>query len=925
MKNVSGELEKQNKKYPYVFSIVMAVYNCAPFIRETLDSVVKQNLSRFFEYENGRKTGRILTFDEAVEVIAVDDGSTDGTGEILDEYGERYKNFKIIHKENGGVASARNEGLRHASGKYINFLDSDDKLSPNVLTDVLYFFEENYDKTDIVTIPIYFFDAFRAPHWQNYKFGKKSRVADLYNEYDCPLMFVNASFFKAEAVKGHTFDSRLVCGEDIKFINEIIGEKMTLGLLVSCRYFYRRRSEGEESLIQTSKKKYGWYFDYFEHLVDYTAGLARKKWGYIPLYFQNVLVCDIKWRFLNDYEKTALSLLGEEGYERYKKRLFDSLSYFDDSVILAQRGIYMEHKCMMLEKKYGRLPERCVYPDDVRLRYGDTLLFWLSSCYTMIDFIEVRDGVLYLEGYTTVMGLGDDENVSVYLSVKRKGESESELVPTRLLPRDASTYKLSEVLFRALSFRAELPLSDIEWAELSIVCLYNGHRIVKKDIRYGRFSPIGAEYNRSFYYKDGYLVTRKDHFIYVETCTLRERLRRSRRFITRLFTSEHRGDKKAAFALIGAKVASFFKRRKLWLIMDRPEAGGDNGEAFFRYLCEIRPKGIDFRFVIERDSPDFNRLSEYGKVVAYRSHEHKMLYLLSDAVISSHADEFILYPFHPDFMPPYRSYISDKRFIFLQHGITKSDASRFFSRYRINADGFVTAAVPEYNSIVEGNYFYPEERVWLTGFARYDYLYNDPRKVIAVMPTWRAYLVNGYQSLSDKKLSESEFYSFYRALFTDERLRRALSASGCEMKLKLHPRMEIYRNLFEREGVFNLYPSEESYREIFAEGSLLVTDYSSVSMDFAYLGKPLVYCQFDRESFYSGEHTLDEGYFSEERDGFGKVAYDLDSAVSAIISCIESGFTVEDEYRLRAEAFFAYRDSKNSKRIFEKILSLDEK
>ena len=909
--------------YRYVFSIVMAVYNCAPFLGETLDSVIKQNLSRLYEYKGGKRTNRIIPFSEAVELIAVDDGSTDGSGEILDRYAALYPNIKVIHKENGGVASARNEGLRHAEGKYINFLDSDDKLSPNVLSSVNGFFEENYDRVDVVTIPIYFFDAFSAPHWQNYKFSKRSRVVDLYNEYDSPLMFVNASFFKAESVKGMSFDSGLVCGEDIKFISEILAEKMTLGLLSGCRYFYRRRSEGEESLIQSSKKKLGWYFDYFENLVDWCIDFAEARWGTVPLYYQNILVCDLKWRFLNEYEQTALTLLGKEGFERYKSVLYASLRHFDDKVILAQRGIYMEHKYMMLEKKYSRLPEKCIYSDDVRLRYGDTLLWWLSSCYTVIDFIDIRDGKLFVEGYTTVLGISEDEPFDVYLSVRKRGEREPILFPTKKQPRDASFYKLSETLFRAESFLCELPLSDIDWAELSIVCIWDGNRIVKKDIRYGSYSPIGNEYGRAYYYSDGYLVTRKEHFLYVEVCTRREHLRRARRFVFGLFRSERRGDKKAALALIGAAIYRFFKRRRLWLIMDRPDSAGDNGEALFRYLRETKPKGVDVRFVLERSSPDFKRLREYGKVVPYRSHKHKMLYLISDAVISSHADEFVIYPFHRDFMPPYRNYVSKKPFIFLQHGITKADLSRFFSVYKINARGFVTAGERERDSILSDGYHYSAERVWLTGFARYDYLENKPQRVIAVMPTWRAYLVDGYLKLPDRRLLDSDFYRFYKALFSDVRLAEALKSRGYEMRLKLHPRMAEYRELFEREGVFDLYPEDKAYREIIAEGSLLVTDYSSVSFDFAYLEKPLIYCQFDRAAFYSGDHTVREGYFDERRDGFGEVTETVEDTVDRIISYLDTDCKPKEEYIRRKNSFFAFSDRENSKRIVGKILEIN--
>ena len=102
-------------KNDYIFSIIIAVYNSAPFLRETLDSVIAQRVEGFYRYKNGAKTDEPIERERVYQVIAVDDGSTDTSGEICDEYSAKYPNFTVIHKVNGGVASARNLGM-------INFL-----------------------------------------------------------------------------------------------------------------------------------------------------------------------------------------------------------------------------------------------------------------------------------------------------------------------------------------------------------------------------------------------------------------------------------------------------------------------------------------------------------------------------------------------------------------------------------------------------------------------------------------------------------------------------------------------------------------------------------------------------------------------------------------------------------------------------------
>lgn len=101
--------ECMGTKMEYLVSIIIPIYNVEKYLDKCLESILGQTL-------------------ESIQVILVDDGGSDRSGEIADSYAEQYDNFLVIHKENGGPAHARNVGLRHAKGKYTLFLDSDDTL-----------------------------------------------------------------------------------------------------------------------------------------------------------------------------------------------------------------------------------------------------------------------------------------------------------------------------------------------------------------------------------------------------------------------------------------------------------------------------------------------------------------------------------------------------------------------------------------------------------------------------------------------------------------------------------------------------------------------------------------------------------------------------------------------------------------------------
>lgn len=99
-------------------SVIVPVYNVEQYIEKCVDSLISQTLPN-------------------IEIILVDDGSTDKSAEISDAYAKEHSNIKVIHKENGGLGSARNAGMKVANGKYIGFVDSDDYVSERMYKTLL--------------------------------------------------------------------------------------------------------------------------------------------------------------------------------------------------------------------------------------------------------------------------------------------------------------------------------------------------------------------------------------------------------------------------------------------------------------------------------------------------------------------------------------------------------------------------------------------------------------------------------------------------------------------------------------------------------------------------------------------------------------------------------------------------------------------
>ena len=111
-------------------SVIVPVYNVEKYLEQCLNSIVEQ------------------TFTGDFEIICVDDGSTDKSSEILDEYAKKYPNIKVIHQNNQGLSGARNTALKYVTGKYTMFVDSDDYLKTNAMEELYKYAEER--KADLV-------------------------------------------------------------------------------------------------------------------------------------------------------------------------------------------------------------------------------------------------------------------------------------------------------------------------------------------------------------------------------------------------------------------------------------------------------------------------------------------------------------------------------------------------------------------------------------------------------------------------------------------------------------------------------------------------------------------------------------------------------------------------------------------------------
>ena len=228
-------------------SVIIPVYNVEKYISKCLDSVLIQTHTD-------------------LEVICVNDGSTDNSGKILDEYAISDSRVKVFHKENGGVSSARNLALDNITGDYVGFVDSDDYIAPDMYSSLLSALEEK--DADIAECSIaytYEDGSIKNGAIRSYYLTDSKEILKAFFLKKMGIVIWN-KLFKADSVKAIRFDENYKVGEDSLFLYQCLkNSKMIVGIDTVGYYYLQRASSVMHNVVDEKRLKL------FE-IVDYCTG-----------------------------------------------------------------------------------------------------------------------------------------------------------------------------------------------------------------------------------------------------------------------------------------------------------------------------------------------------------------------------------------------------------------------------------------------------------------------------------------------------------------------------------------------------------------------------------------------------------------------------------------------------------------------------
>lgn len=799
------------------YSVVTATHNCAHYLDDYFKSITRQSLD----------------FASRIQLIVVDDGSTDRTEAVIKKWTKRHPD-NIIHlrQRNRGPGAARNLGLTRAANDYVTFIDADDYVSRRYFEQADRILSQAPDVAMLTCKSVMVYELtgnVRDHHSLRVFHGSEDIFKDLHDRADFIQVSASSAFFPLAELRKRklTFsESRWPAFEDahfgLRYLMGVEGGRLAFG--AAPVYYYRKRCRKNSTMDLARNMP-----EFYDQLLReaHLELLATRVNGPAPTYVQKTVLYDLAPKIRAALAKNAN--LTEDGERRFLALLDEIFQFIDLEVIVNYPEALNGFSDLCRAGVLGRLKG---------------LTDWISP--VTVDRCRPAENMIRLR-YCT--GRPDQE---IILS----GDQSIKIVEAK-----TTTHRLGGEIF---CYEQLLWLS---WPDksTSFNILSNNRPLVCKS---GPDESLDFDVDK------------------IKKCF---------------------------------KVDRPPKDPGLWLFLDRLDQADDNAEHLYRYTA-ARDPGRKIYFVLKRNSPDWPRLEREGfRLVDFGSQNFRRLLAKAGKIISSQTD------LAPGAQFPSRS---GQHFIFLQHGVINNDISAWLNTFAL--DLMVTSTAAEYDSIAGPGspYLLSPREVVQTGLPRHDALMKAPDKSadeIMIAPTWRP---DFCFSLNQEPncLGESAYVRNWLEFLNSPELTRMAKQKGLRVVFAPHPNASaVFKDAPVAEEINCVYGPDIDYQTHLNNAAILITDYSSLAFDAAFMQKVCLYYQFDKGKFFSRSHAFARGYFDYNRNGFGPVCGDLESLLLELKKLLTPTNPQTTCYLERMRATFPVRDGCNCERVYQAILTLDER
>lgn len=695
-------------------------------------------------------------------------------------------------------------------------------------------------------------------------------------------------------------------------------------------------SQADASLFQCYKGLYlrEWYFESMTSFLLPLLNEAEKENGKIPVFLQYYAMYAIQCRFNGNSNNRNKHVIEESEISDYLQLLRQVLLKLEDDVIMNIHDCRYYSKNYQFNRMFLRIKYDVDYLDEEYLQerttlciaHNDVVIYLLNKMRVNIIFMDYVDGKLEIDA--SVPDIFSKEKVLYYFMLNGK----------RYDVVFNEGYSLTKYFgvsaYKRFPFHASIVLQDEDIQNLSFVVCYKQKEYTVYPEYQSHTSRLSNYPANSYWHFNKFIATRNKSSIIIEKYTWKKMARYELKIWKELLRKRNKHDFVFFLLRVGYTLTRpYFKRKKIWMFYDKIYKGGDSSEYLYKY-AEHKKDGIKKYYLLDKNVVDYKRLKREGyKPLKRSSILHRLVFLNADMMIVSNSTVFAFNDFYMQNSRYIRG-IADFHVVCVQHGLSVQKIALAQQRLRDNTRLYFCASKYEIENLSKPVYNYEGyDALKLTGVPRYDGLVNRTQKQILISPTWRmqsALLVSKNEGVArdyNPNFKETDYYKVYNSLINDDRLIQAAEEYGYKIAYVLHPIVSPQAKDFDRNPYVEIIPStgEMSYEKLFCESSLMVTDYSGVQFDFAYLRKPLIYHHHrDLEAHY------EEGTFHYDTMAFGEITRDNDELIDLLIDYMKNDCIMKDEYRKRADDFFAFDDNNNCRRIYDIMIDyqhrvIDEK
>lgn len=667
-----------------------------------------------------------------------------------------------------------------------------------------------------------------------------------------------------------------------------------------------------------------WYYDSLETFLLPRLLEEQQTNGSISPLMQVLALHMVSVRIFANINNLNKHVIAPKAVAAYMELFHQILSFTDTSRILqhAPNGTIASktNRLFLLRLKKGDFsfyPSLCSQPDLFDLTCDGLSYAGKGDISLRINLIDYKNGCLEIDG--AINDFFSMEETEIF------ADFDGKQYPLIWNSRYSLTKCFGVTYSRMKTFHVSVPVSDSKKKRILnfVLCTKTNRMILdyafpshtsrySKDFTYGywKFGSYISWWNKAGIHivpSSKLLVLRKELLLW--------------RQMYRHKNKEYR--KQIPLKMLNFVLRPYFSRQKIWLFFDKIYKGGDSSEYMYRYALQQKD-GIKKYYLLDPACPDYSRMKKEGyRPLTRGTLKHRLIFLNADLVIASNSTVFAFNDYTVDKTHPFRG---DFRMgtACVQHGMSVQKIALAQQRLRDNTKLYFCASKYEIENLSKPIYDYQGyDALKLTGVPRYDGLKNRAEKIIVLSPTWRmnsAVPVSKNEGVArdyNPNFRETDYYRIYNNLINDPRLLESAKKHGYRIQYVLHPIVSPQAEDFTKNDFVEIIPStgDMSYEKIFCEGALMVTDFSGVQFDFAYMRKPVVYLHHqDIPQHY------EEGTFHYKTMGFGEICTTNDELIDVLCRYMENNCEMPEQYRKRADDFFHFSDHDNCARIYPHML-----